>query len=332
MKLGALQYPIASWNGPTGWVPSRRPENFVNRPLEFPHVRAYEPESGFVNPVEIVFVPSTEVDLTAALTDLSVVATVHPNENWSELSMSDGATAFPVSPRPDSQLEKLKTGITVALAADAQVVVLPELAVTEAIADELHAWLAAGQQFAVVIRGSFHTLIDGAPANVSRASVGSTEVEHRKIVPYTSEVPGSQPSREGIVPGARQVRVMVGAGYRFAVVICKDFLDRDVRHALARAGVNVLAVPAMSASMDSYPAEVDGHVLATQGVVVVANNPARRANGKKIHPAFVVGQPKRGATHVAGPLVDDSIPAPYTATFRLGDPEASCIPSQEMLD
>jgi hypothetical protein len=325
-------YPVPSWEGPPDWAPSRRPENFVRRPFEFPHVRAYEPALGFVDPVEVVFDPSAEVELTAALTDLGIVATVHPNEEWSELAMSDGASAFPVGPRSNDQLDVLKAGIDVALANDAQVVVLPELAVTEAIANELHGWLVARGCFAVVVRGSFHALINDEPANLSRASVGTAELTHRKMVPFTNAAPGAQPSREGIAVGPRQIRVLIGAGYRFAVVICKDFLDRDVRHALGRAGVNVLAVPAMSASMDSYAAEVDGHVLAAQGVVVVANNPGRRPNGHEIRPAFVFGQPKRGAMHVAGPNTESSIPAPYMAVFRLGDQEAGCVPHPKMLD
>ena len=86
----------------------------------------------------------------------------------------------------------------------------------------------------------------------------------------------------------------------------------------------------MSAAMDSYPAEVDGHVLATHGVVVVANNPGRLRNGDSILPAFVFGQPKRTAMHVAGPTADPVVAA-YVVVFEFGDEQWRCIPFRDCL-
>jgi predicted amidohydrolase len=325
-------YPIPSWEGPPAWKYSRNPTNLARRPWEFPHIRVHELLTDTVNAVEIVFDPTAEAEVAAALTGLRTLATVHPNEDWAELSMSAGATAFPVAPAPDMQSAVLMAAIRSCLDAAAQVVVLPELSVTEPIADELRAWLLAQEDcFAIVVIGSQHTSVDGEAANISQTLIGPYELTHRKIVPFTSEGHGAQPSREGIVPGPRRVRVLVAAGWRFAVLICKDFLDADVRRALERAGVNVLAVPAMSAAMESYPAEVDGHVLATQGSAIVANNPGRRPNGTQILPAYVFGQPSRETMHVAGPLADIQS-APFVALFDLGDQEARCVAVEKMLD
>ena len=317
-------YPVPSWEGPEGWDYSRSPTNFTVRPNEFPHVRSYEPEIGFTRPVEVVFDSSAEVELSAALTALSVLATVHPNREWAELSMSDGASAFPVRPAVEGQVEVVKAGVATSLESGAQVVVVPELALTQEQAADLCAWLEQVEPNAVVVAGSYHTEDDGTRANIADVVIGGSQrTPHRKIVPFTSERARSRPSREGIEPGPRRIHVYVCAGFRFAVVICKDFLDADVRHALARAGVNVVAVPAMSTSMESYPAEVDKFVLDTQGAGAIANNPAERHNGLPIQPAFVFGQPLATATHVAGPHTER---APFVSLFTLGANEARCIP------
>ena len=316
-------YPVPTWQGSKDWEYSRNPINFTLRPNEFPHIRAYDPTAGFTTPVEIVLYPTAAIELDAALATFSKLATVHPNREWAELSMTDGGSAFPVGPTPENQLAVIQAGVDAALDDGAQLVVVPELAVTAEHAEALREWLSDRQPHAVVVTGSYHAVVDGEPANCAEFIVGSHgPIVHRKIVPFIDQTPGAQPSREGIVPGPRRVRVLVGSGYRFATVICKDFLDDDVRHALARAGVNVVAVPAMSRSMDSYPAEVDGYVLDSQGAAAGANNPGERPNGSAIVPGFVFGQPRRGRTSVVQPFKL----TPYVSIFTLGEDEAHCIP------
>jgi len=324
-------YPVPSWVGPADWPYSRNPANFTNRPDEFPHVRVYAPDLGVTMPVEILFDPTAEAELDAALTEPEVLATIHPNDTWTDISMRHGPSAYPIVPTTDDQFERVQNAIATALAADAQLIVAPELCVTDEHIHQLTNWYLERGPFAVTVLGSCHTDDDGEPANVATTCIGTTVVTHRKIVPFTSDPAGATPTREGIRPGPRRLRVLAAARYRFATVICKDFLDADIRHVLARAGVNVLAVPTMSVAMDTYPAEVDEHVHDTQGIVAVANNPARRSDGARIQPGHVFGQPKRNFTHVAGPASEDPA-APNVAVFRIGDAATRCIPLTEMLD
>jgi hypothetical protein len=95
--------------------------------------------------------------------------------------------------------------------------------------------------------------------------------------------------------------VHIAGPWRFATVICKDFLDPHVARALIRAGVNALAVPAFSEVTDGYISVTGEHVRQTQGLVVVANNPARFDGQVPVVPAAMIGQPCAGAYTVTWP-------------------------------
>jgi predicted amidohydrolase len=326
-------YPVDSWVGPEDWDYSRNPANFVLDD-EFPHLRRYQPGLGLAEPIDIMFDPSLEIEVTAALEGFDTVATVHPNDAWSELDIPDGPSPYPIAPSLDSQYDVLRRGIEAALGAGAAVVVAGELCSTPRISEELRSWLAERGDHAIVVAGSYHADADGRPANLTTTLIADAEshtLVHQKIVPFTVDRHGDVPVREGIVGGPRRVHILVAGGFRFATLICKDFLDDDVRAAVKRAGVNVLAVPSMSAAMDSYPAEVAKFVEDSQGVAVVANNPARRQDDTPIEPAAVYGQPLASHPAVVCPPFDQRN-ARFVGVHRLGEAEARWLDRLKLLD
>jgi hypothetical protein len=245
------------------------------------------------------------------------VAAALPNATLAELGWAEPrAVAYPVAPAdPAGQAARIRALIAAAQERDARIVVLPELSATPEIADQVAALLDAESTQRLVVCGSWHAKVGGEPANVAAGLLtGCAErLTHRKLTEVTRAFPRDPADRfrEGIAaPRPPLVTVHVAGPWRFAVVICKDFLDPAVRGALQRAGANVLLVPSMSELTQPFEAEAQAHVAASQALSLCANGPDDWGLDVR-EPAARMARPYTPHTVVDGPPA----PAPALVTF-----------------
>lgn len=146
------------------------------------------------------------------------------------------------------------------LVADSDVVILPELAGDADLWQEPSAILLVG--------GSAHvTGHDGRTRNVAVMRCGGTEARHHKFAPM--EVDGR---REDIITSPAEVVVHLTPSWAGSLLICKDFLRRQLVTWLAELGVNLLFVPAATPKTDAFENHAAEFISLTQGLVVMANS------------------------------------------------------------
>lgn len=169
--------------------------------------------------------------------------------------------------------------------------------------------------------GSWHETVDGGSANVSvgRVSGLKTAMEHRKLVEYGDLFPRDpeRRQREGIVaPEPPLLRVYVAGAFRFAVVICKDFLDHRVTDTLDRVGANVLLVLALSRTTQPFVSRALGHVADAQALSVIADGPRTWADGEAIDRTAALVRPYEPRDVVPGNA--DGAPSLVVFSLRQG--------------
>jgi predicted amidohydrolase len=260
---------------------------------------------------------------------LKSVATLHPNQSNGEFDFHQPRPEilFPVRLRDEAKQERRVAALLEqALSLDARIIVLPELASTAAIEDLVRARLANVESQHLVVVGSRHIGEDASAQNVAVALTPEVDepIRHAKLVPYSNELRLERPWKEGIRVPARPVLTIYPADrFRFCILICKDFLDNKVVGAVARLGVNVLCVPAMSEKTSSYPLRVGQLVADAQALVVVANNPLDW-DSALVDPIAVFGQPIAGREVVLAPA-GQPVAAPALVIFHPGDNAAAVI-------
>jgi predicted amidohydrolase len=282
---------------------------------DHPHARVFRADS---LPVEFRFDlwrPLSRIGAT-----LDRVAAVTVDEGLAELGLDvPRPVAFPVAPvDPEERERRVLDQLDRAGEHGARIVVLPELATTRAIADRVAERLADDEEQRLVVCGSWHETVDGAPANVSVGLVSGlkAEMEHRKLVEFGDLFPRDPDHRrrEGVVaPDPPLLRVHVAGAFRFAVVICKDFLDERVTRTLDRVGANVLLVPALSRTTQPFVARAHAHVADAQALSVVANGPRVWEDGRAIGRTAVLARPYEPRDVVAG----NATPAPSLVVFSV---------------
>jgi hypothetical protein len=214
--------------------------------------------------------------------NLDAVAAPTVNETLGELGLDVAQpVAFPVSAvDPALQEERVLSQLDRAIKDGAHIVVFPELSTSAAITASIEARLADDDDQRLVICGSWHehTPPSGDPANVSIGLISGlpARMNHRKIVEFGNLYPSDPDTRlrEGIVPpDPPLLHIYVANQFRFAVVICKDFLHAPVTRTLDAVGANVLLVPALSRTTQPFKARALAHTTDAQSVSVVANGP-----------------------------------------------------------
>jgi hypothetical protein len=107
----------------------------------------------------IIFDYSLAVSLAGLIGSNTLIATCHPNRSLDEFELPrDGhGRAFPVRPIDlDAQRGEINRLIAIATRAGSDVVVLPELCVTEELAGELQAWVRRPDGPRLLVVGSYH--------------------------------------------------------------------------------------------------------------------------------------------------------------------------------
>ena len=229
----------------------------------------------------IIFDYSVFDALDGLVTANTIIATCHPNRDLAEFALPTSAAGiFPVHP-----VDLLEQQIVIdrligdAVAAGASIVVLPELCVTESLADHLRAWVRRPAGPGLLVAGSYHSerRLGGGPVPARRRNTAIAWVRglDQPLV-HEKHSPGDVPILEAVhAQGWPELRVYVTRdGWHIAIAICRDLLNPNAVHALAEAGASLVLVPAMSQTLQAFGAPAAQLVGANQALVAVANNPA----------------------------------------------------------
>jgi 8-oxo-dGTP pyrophosphatase MutT (NUDIX family) len=254
--------------------PTSPPWRLANRLDETRRVRL---AGEWATQFRIVFDYSLFHVLTGLITADTIVATCHPNRALTEFALPENPTqpTFPVQPTDlDEQCRQLNQLIGQAVAADASIIVLPELCVTEPLARQLQDWVRREDGPRLLVAGSYHHA-DGSPLRRRNTAIAWVR-GHDQPLTHDKHSPAEQPILEDIQPqGWPESRVYVTAeGWHLVLAICRDLLNPQAVHALTEAGANLVLVPAMSESLAPFTGQVAHLVGSGQALVAVANNPA----------------------------------------------------------
>jgi predicted amidohydrolase len=207
------------------------------------------------------------------------IATVHPNRSLDELVyLPDSAgRLFNVRPRDEAaQAALLDHLVGRAVDAGADIVVVPELSVTPALAQGLRTWVDRSDGPRLVVAGSYHITAAGSSGRTARQNLSLTWARSQ-VEPLISakHSPATHPFLEDFRPTGRpELRVHVADGWHLVIAVCRDLLNPEFVRALAGVGANLVLVPAMSESLLAFGGPVAQLVGSCQAVVAVANNPA----------------------------------------------------------
>lgn len=259
----------------TDLAPTAPPWRLANRLDETRRVRL---AGAWTTQFQVVFDYSLFDVLSGVITADTLVATCHPNHDLTELGLSpDGhSPAFPVEPVDlADQAERIDRLLRDATGAGASIVVLPELSVTETIANALESWVRQPGPLRLLVAGSFH---HADPADRRRRANRALAWvrDHPAPLTHDKHSPADRPVLEDITPpGWPEVRIHVTAdGWHLVIAVCRDLLNPNAVHALSEAGANLVFAPSMSQTLMPFGGPVAQLVGSTQAVVVVANNPA----------------------------------------------------------
>ena len=265
----------------TAMPPTSPPWRLANRLDETRRIRL---AGEWATQYRLVFDYSLADTLADLVTADTVLATCHPNRRLTELELprDEQGRTFPVRPvdvsRQRIEIDRL---ITRANAAGASIVVLPELCVTDDLAQHLRGWVERADGPQLLVAGSYHHEDGLADSPRRRRNTALAWVRGRdQPLTHDKHSPADRPVREDIQPqGWPELRVYVSAGgWHLVIAICRDLLNPHAVHALTEAGANLVLVPAMSETLVPFGGPVAHLVGSCQAFVAVANNPADWAN------------------------------------------------------
>jgi predicted amidohydrolase len=174
-----------------------------------------------------------------------------------------------VAPRdPEARWRAIEDGLARADRAGAWAVVLPELSVTEELAERVRAWIAGAAHVAIVAAGSYHGRAGGVRRNLAPivARDGAAR-RHAKVFPFERDG-----LTEDIRPG-RRITVWASRRWSFTVVVCRDLLSTRVVPLLEDLRVRFVLAPSFSPRTAEMEAIARYLAVRTQGAVVAANAP-----------------------------------------------------------
>jgi len=325
-------------------------------PLDFPDLRALTPMP-FTSPpwrlanrldqtrhirlagdwavqYRVVFDYSLADALAGLISADTLIATCHPNRSVSEFSLPCNAhgRTFPIQPIDlDRQRNELNRLIGLATDAGADIVVLPELCVTEELAGEFEDWVRRPKGPRLLVVGSYHHQQNdetGTFRNRKRNTALLWARGYDQPFTHDKHSPGASPINEDIQPqGWPELRVHVIDGWHLVIAICRDLLNPEAVHALTAIGANLVLVPAMSETLLAFGGQGSSLVGNCQAIVAVANNPAEWPSDSR--PA---SRPARALFGHPG-LVEQTVavhspdPDPGVVLFALRSAEVTWLPA-----
>jgi 8-oxo-dGTP pyrophosphatase MutT (NUDIX family) len=275
----------------TELAPTAPPWRLANRLDETRRVRL---AGAWTTQFRVVFDYSLFDLLTGLITADTLVATCHPNHDLAELGLAAHRhdATFPVEPVDIAdQTERIDRLLREATDAGASIVVLPELSVTETLANDLQYWVRRPGPLRVLVAGSFHYADPADPRRRANRALAWVR-GHPAPLTHDKHSPADRPVAEDITPlGWPEVRIHVTAdGWHVVIAVCRDLLNPHAVHALSEAGANLVFAPSMSETLISFGGPVAQLVGSTQAVVAVANNPADWSKADQAHEGDAPGR------------------------------------------
>lgn len=257
-------------------------------PIDRTHRLALAPDA---DGVELVLDLDGELPVPAA--DATVAVCLPLAAPLAELTWDEDRARgrfFGVRPRDPAALDAaIGEVVAQAVAARAQLVVFPELSVTEAGLGAIAGAAATLSPPPLVVAGSRHTADGGPRRNLATLLVGDRRLEQGKWNPFVA----GELVEDIVATTARiVVRGTVDAAGRLAwsmaVLVCKDFLSLAAHTALTALRPSLIVVPAMSERTAVFEADAIGLTAATQATCVVANQVGPAPAGELEDPAVVI--------------------------------------------
>ena len=235
----------------------------------------------------------------------------------------EGRRFFGVRPRdPARRLAVAQQLVAKADAADAHVVVLPEVCLHEAGLEALASWVESeARSIRVAVCGSAHRESSGARENVAliaaaRESSDYARAEQPKLVPFAMRLRG-ETIVEDIQHAGRTLTLLSGRRFSLLVVICMDLIDQDLSRLAHDLRPSLVLVPACTATTGPFESVARDLAARSQAHVVIAN---QRAEGRGEPDAALVARPRRegrDALH-ASPADGADVPGVRRTTLTEG--------------
>jgi|GEM_PF-4006099 hypothetical protein len=176
----------------------------------------------------------------------------------------------------EAQWSTIEALLEQVLADRADLVLFPELCMTEQLQERVRKWRDARSFAGGVLAGSAH--LTSAITNRASLILGEHDHHHHKVNPYVlpklSPFFPDEPFGRTEVLSPRRELVLHFFGTRsVALLVCKDFMDPDVLEALAALRPSVVLVAALSDTTTVFGDAAARLRLAAQSIALVANAP-----------------------------------------------------------
>jgi hypothetical protein len=216
-----------------------------------------------------------------------VMAAVQPNLSGEEFCMKwetppsqpNNTPAWYANHGPNDallQVDRITRLVDEARAEHAQVVILPEYAVSGPVFDALEkSSLLDSSAFMVFCAGVTIPDTDDYVKNQAWLRVSTPGVGRQYAVHFHAKTSGASlgPVDERI-RAATEVRVFLSQRWSLCVLICIETLDSAIIDQLAKIGVNLLLVPSMSEKTNTMISKISNLSTDSQAFVAMANGPA----------------------------------------------------------
>lgn len=306
--------------------PTSPPWRLAQRLDETRHVRL---AGGWATRFRVVFDYSRAQQLSGILTADTTIAVVSPNASLRDFDLGETTDqpTFPVRPRDEgAQRAQVQALVQQAVTAGASIIVLPELAVSAALACDLQSWVRRPGGLRLLVAGSHHA--DAHDGTRRRNTAVAWLRGSDAALQQDKHSPADRPVHEDLhYDGWPELRVHVSRdGWHLALAVCRDLLNPSAVQALAEAGVNLLLVPSMSETLLPFGGPAAQLVGANQALVAVGNGPANWAGTGSVLPVFaepaLFGHPGLdGQTRLVHSSEPD--PGPGIALLHVGSAIAS---------
>lgn len=196
-----------------------------------------------------------------------------------EVALPDGTPGFfPLRAKNiDEQWRLIGGHLNRAKADGADLVLFPELSMTEELQRRVGEWMHDAEFAGTVLAGSAH--VETGPERVNRAVLrrGAVCELHHKLNPFvTPKENPFFPKREVIedLRGPRNLTLHFFGSLSVAFVVCKDVGDPAIRRALELLRPSLLLIVALSPTTDFFTGQAEALRDVAQTITVVANAPA----------------------------------------------------------
>jgi predicted amidohydrolase len=213
-----------------------------------------------------------------------VMAAAQPNLNLLEFNtQSDATPSTPATwyanhgpPNTAQQVDRITRLIGVAMAQEAEVVLMPEYAASETVYNALEAALSASTAPLVFCIGISRPDNNNYVKNEAWLRVSTPGMSYSYSKHFHAKTSGAKLlGADERIRTASEIRVFISQKWSLSVLICVEVLAGEIVDQLAKIGTNLLLVPAMSESTTSMVADVSDLCQDSQAFVVMANGPGQ---------------------------------------------------------